>query len=126
MPLVIALLATGATIDPTSLVPSSALFGIALFASLYLFFTRSKGQPIALPLTNTPPPPSAKDDPLDIDVEVDPDVFYPRLRIKKLALFGVLLVLEGLSLFQLTWDAIRAVGWNTILEDVLIVIFWVS
>lgn len=126
MPLVIALLATGATIDPTSLVPSSALVGIALFASLYLFFTRSKGQPIALPLTNTQPPPSAKDDPLDIDVEVDPDVFYPRLRVKKLALFGVLLLLEGLALFQLTWDAIRVVGWNTIVEDVLIAVFWVS
>jgi len=126
MPLVIALLATGATIDPTSLVPPCALVGIAVFAALYLFFTRSKGQPIALPLTNTQPPPSAKDDPLDIDVEVDPDVFYPRLRVKKLALFGVLLLLEGLSLFQLTWDAIRAVGWNTVVEDVLIAIFWVS
>lgn len=123
MPLALALLATGATIDPTSLIPPILLLGIALFAAVYLFFTRSTKQPIFLPTTDDHAPPSAQDDPLDIDVEIDPEGFYPRLRLKKLALFASLLLLEGLALFQLTWDAIRGVDWT---EAAIVVVFWVS
>ena len=126
MPLVVVLLATGASVDLGSLIPPTALLATSLVAAAYLVYSRDTSQAIALPTSSNGLKTSVHDDPLDIDVELEPDVFYPRLRVKKLALFFVLLLLEGVTLFQMTWDALRGADKTAIIEDVLVVLFWVS
>lgn len=127
MPLVVALLATRPHVDPSSIAPPLVLLGIALIGASYLILTRRSKQPIALPLDHTPVTGlSDKDKPLDIDYEIDPDGFYPRLRLKKLVLLGILLLLTSLHLFKLAWDGLRGEKWEVTTEDAIMVAFWVS
>jgi hypothetical protein len=126
--LVLALSAiTPAAETPSRALPPLVLLAIALIAAIYLALSRSSPAPTTLPTTVTQvPAPSAKDAPLDIDVELDPESFYPRLRIKKLALLGVLLALEAESLFKICWDGARGAQWGMRIEDGLMAVFWVS
>lgn len=97
----------------TSCAPPLALLSTALGASAYLYHSR--------PLPSSAPKPSHT-----ADLEADPTVFYPRLRLQKLALVGALLLLEAETLFRWTWDAERGESGRVGLENGLMAGFWVS
>lgn len=95
----------------TSPLPPLLLLSTSLAASFYLYHSRSS--------PTSKPSPTA-------DLEADPAAFYPRLRARKLALVGVLLLLEAETLFRLTWDAGRGQGGWVMLENGAMAGFWVS
>ena len=68
--------------EPESLAPSIALVAGAVLVSAYLLVTRDTKQAIALPTDDE------KSFIVELDEEIDPTSFYPKLRRRKLALIG--------------------------------------
>lgn len=118
--LVLQLSSTSSSPEPVSLAPSLGLLAAALVAVIYLLLTRSTKQAIALPTEDE------KSFIVELDSEISPRLFYPGLRRRKLALVGLLVASFGVSLFQAGWDAVSLVGRTSLLQDGIMLVFWVS
>jgi len=111
---------TQSSTEPVSLAPSIGLVGGAVLVSAYLLLTRSNKQAIALPTEDE------KSFIVEVDEEVDPASFYPGLRRRKLALVGFITAAFAVALFQAGWDLVNSVGTTSLVQDGLMLVFWVS
>ncbi|KAK4052550.1 hypothetical protein OIO90_004318 [Microbotryomycetes sp. JL221] len=129
MPLVVWLLSQQTTddthVDPSSIIPSMILVGIACFGAIYLILSRSNAPPIALPTSQDDPLlPDNKDEIVHPDEQTNVEAFQQKLRTRKLGLLTLLVLLTALSLFTLTWNAMRQARWELTVDAALGVVQW--
>lgn len=105
---------------PESVAPSIGLVAGGLVVTSYILLTRSTKGAIALPADDE------KSFIVEVDEEVDPGSFYPKLRRRKLALIGLVTGAFAVGLFQGGWDIANQVGTIGLVQDGLMLVFWVS
>ena len=106
--------------------PSIVLLSLGGLASAYLVSSRPQNViPTSAP---TPTPPTEDATPIyhplqNKDVEIDPDRFYPRLRVRKVALGAAIVGLVAVDAFGV---ARAAIDGAVNVEGLLMMAFWVS
>lgn len=118
---------------PAVLAAPISLWVILIIAITYLLFTRPRTNTIKLPIADDNSlqerertPEIGKRKYLDVDIEVKTERFYPKLRLKKLVTLIVLLSLVGVNIFKFCWSATQSGNGSTLIEDAMLVIFWVN